>query len=178
MTTPKQGPTQGPRHIIGLIGWSGSGKTTLLSDLIPLLTERGFTVSTMKHTHHDFDMDQPGKDSYRHREAGAQEVLLTSRKRWALLHELRDAPEFEMEELISKMAPVDILLIEGFKSHSFPKIEVNRPSRGKKLLCKTDDSVVALATDEEVEGAGVPILDLNSVEAIADFIVGYLKIEA
>ena len=176
MSNTQQGQKLGPRHIIGIVGWSGSGKTTLFSDLIPVLTGRGFTVSTMKHTHHDFDMDQPGKDSYRHREAGAQEVLLTSRKRWALLHELRDAPEFEIDALIRKMA-VDILLIEGFKAHRFPKIEVNRPSRGKKLLCQTDDSVVALATDETVDGLGVPQLDLNDVEAVADYIVSYLKIE-
>lgn len=169
--------SSGPKHIIGMIGWSGSGKTTLLSELIPALGTRGYSVSTMKHTHHDFDMDQPGKDSYRHREAGAREVLLTSKKRWALLHELRDEPEVEMDGLIAKMAPVDILLIEGFKSHRYPKIEVNRPSRGKKLLCKTDDSVVALATDEEVDDVDVPLIDLNNVEAVADFIVSYLKIE-
>jgi len=175
MSNTHQG--QGPKHVIGIVGWSGSGKTTLFSELIPILTGRGFTVSTMKHTHHDFDMDQPGKDSYRHREAGAQEVLLTSRKRWALLHELRDAPEYEIDELIAKMAPVDILLIEGFKSHQFPKIEVNRPSRGKKLLCQTDDSVVALATDETIDGVSIPQLDLNNVEAVADYIVSYLKID-
>lgn len=167
----------GPKHIVGIIGWSGSGKTSLLSDLIPKLIQRGFSVSTMKHTHHDFDMDKPGKDSYRHREAGAREVLLTSRKRWALLHELREDPEYEMDALIAKMAPVDILLIEGFKSHRYPKIEVNRPSLGKKLLCRTDDSVVALATDEEVRDIAVPVLDLNDVDGIADFIVAYLRQE-
>jgi len=177
MSSTHQGQKLGPRHIIGIVGWSGSGKTTLFSDLIPILTGRGYTISTMKHTHHDFDMDQPGKDSYRHREAGAQEVLLTSQIRWALLHELRDAPEYEIDALIAKMAPVDILLIEGFKAHKFPKIEVNRPSRGKKLLCQTDDSVVALATDEKVEGVSVPQLDLNDVKAVADYIVSYLKIE-
>ncbi|HEY9079331.1 molybdopterin-guanine dinucleotide biosynthesis protein B [Magnetovibrio sp.] len=169
---------QGPKHIIGIVGWSGSGKTTLLSDLIPVLTERGYTVSTMKHTHHDFDMDRPGKDSYRHREAGAKEVLLTSRKRWALLHELRDEPEYEIDALIAQMAAVDILLIEGFKSHKYPKIEVNRPSRGKDLLCLTDDSVVAVATDDRFDGVGVVQIDLNDVEAVADYIVSYLRLEA
>lgn len=162
---------------MGMIGWSGSGKTTLLAQLIPALIARGLSVSTMKHTHHDFDMDQPGKDSHRHREAGAREVLLTSRKRWALLHELRDEPEPDMDVLIAKMASVDLLLIEGFKSHSFPKIEVNRPSRGKKLLCQTDDSVVALASDEMVAGVDIPTLDLNDVEAVANFIIDHLKIE-
>lgn len=172
---PKTSTRLGPQHVIGIIGWSGTGKTTLLTDLIPVLIARGYTVSTMKHTHHDFDMDQPGKDSYLHREAGAREVLLTSKKRWALLNELRDEPEPDMEELFTKMAPVDILLIEGFKSHRFAKIEVNRPSRGKKLLCKTDDSVIALATDEAVEEISIPLLDLNDVEAVADFIVSYTK---
>ncbi len=170
MTTSSASST-GPKHIIGLIGWSGNGKTTLLTTLIPELIARGYTVSTMKHTHHDFDMDQPGKDSYRHRESGAQEVLITSRKRWALLHELRDQPEFEMEELIAKMAPVDILLIEGFKSHIYPKIEVHRPERGKKLLARTDESVVAVATNEEISDLNVPQIDLNDVSAVADFII-------
>ncbi len=169
--------SQGPKHIIGIIGWSGSGKTTLLGNLIPTLTARGLTVSTMKHTHHDFDMDQPGKDSYRHREAGAQEVLLTSQKRWALLHELREAPEYDIDDLINMMAPVDILLIEGFKAHTYPKIEINRPSRGKKLICQGDDSVVALATDEPFEGVGITQLDLNDVEAVADYIVSYLHVK-
>ncbi|MCW8915418.1 MAG: molybdopterin-guanine dinucleotide biosynthesis protein B [Magnetovibrio sp.] len=163
--------TTGPKHIMGVIGWSGNGKTTLLSALIPELIARGHSVSTMKHTHHDFDMDQPGKDSYRHREAGAREVLLTSRKRWALLHELREEPEFEMDELIAKMAPVDILLIEGFKAHSYPKIEVHRPERGKKLLAHTDDSVIGVATNEEITDLKVPQIDLNDIGAVADFII-------
>ena len=165
----------GPRYILGIVGWSGSGKTTLLSNLIPALIAQGFSVSTMKHTHHDFDMDHPGKDSYRHREAGAREVLLTSRKRWALLNELRDEPEPDMGELIAKMAPVDILLIEGFKSHAFPKLEINRPSNGKACICLKDESVVALATDEPVGGVEIPQLDLNDVDAIAAFIVDYLQ---
>lgn len=171
---------QGPKHIIGFIGWSGTGKTTLLSNLVPNLIRRGLSVSTMKHTHHDFDMDQPGKDSHRHREAGAREVLVTSQKRWALLHELRDEPESEMQSLISKMAPVDLLLIEGFKAHDYPKIEVHRPSRGKDLRCLTDDSVVALATDDvadaQAKGVQLPVIDLNDVSAVADYIVSYLKL--
>jgi len=172
---------QGPKHIIGFIGWSGTGKTTLLGNLIPVLTGRGLSVSTMKHTHHDFDMDQPGKDSYRHREAGAREVLMTSQKRWALLHELRDEPEYEMESLIAKMAPVDLLLIEGFKAHDYPKIEVHRPSRGKALMCLNDDSVVALATDDakdaRAKGVHVPLIDLNDVVAVAKYIVSYCKLD-
>jgi len=177
MTSHPPHNLQGPKYIMGIIGWSGSGKTTLLGKLIPDLTARGLTVSTMKHTHHDFDMDQPGKDSYRHREAGAKEVLLTSRKRWAMLHELREDPEYAIDDLIKMMAPVDVLLIEGFKSHTYPKIEINRPSRGKKLICEGDDSVVALATDEPFEGVGIPQLDLNNAKAVGDYIVSYLHVK-
>lgn len=168
------------QRIMGFIGRSGSGKTTVLSDLIPVLINRGFSVSTVKHTHHDFDMDKPGKDSYRHREAGAKEVLLTSAKRWALLHELRDEPEFDMNELIGRMTPVDVLLIEGFKSHDYPKVEVHRPSLGKPLLAAHDNSVIAIATDEPDHGTvtslTLPVLNLGDVNGIADFIVGYLKL--
>ena len=163
--------TTGPKHIIGVIGFSGNGKTTLLSQLIPELINRGKTVSTMKHTHHKFDMDKPGKDSYRHREAGAKEVLLTSNNRWALLHELREEPEFEMEDLIAKMAPVDILLIEGFKTHRFPKIEVHRPSTGKALIARKDDTVIAVATDEQFDDLETTQIDLNDIGKIADFII-------
>lgn len=170
-----------PENVIGIIGRSGSGKTTLLSDLIPVLRGRGYSVSTVKHTHHDFDMDQPGKDSYRHREAGAQEVLLTSAKRWALLHELQGEAEPDMDSLLSRMSPVDIVLVEGFKSHPYPKVEVHRPSVGHALLAAKDPRVVAIATDDADAlqsagmGAGVVVLDLSRVEDVADFIVGYLK---
>lgn len=166
----------GPKHVIGVVGWSGNGKTTLLNKLIPALNARGLSVSTMKHTHHNFDMDHPGKDSYQHREAGAEQVLLTSSKRWALLHELRGEPEPDMDALIKMMAPVDVLLIEGFKAHRYPKIEVHRPAAGKQLICETDDSIVALACDEALQGLAIPILDLNDVEAVADFMVDYLEI--
>ena len=177
MSAKTEHSTGGPRYILGMIGWSGSGKTSLLAKLIPALIDRGLSVSTMKHTHHDFDMDQPGKDSYRHREAGASEVLLTSQKRWALLHELRDEPEPDMATLIAQMAPVDVLLIEGFKAHDYPKIEVNRPSRGKKLLCQTDKNIIALASDAPVDGVDIPVLDLNTTQEIAEFIVSYFKIK-
>ena len=165
--------TTGPKHILGVIGFSGNGKTTLLSNLIPKLITRGKTVSTMKHTHHKFDMDQPGKDSYRHREAGAKEVLLTSKNRWALLHELRADPEFDMEDLIAKMAPVDILLIEGFKSHDYPKLEVHRPSTRKALLAYEDHTIIAVATDEQLDDLDVKQLDLNDIGQIADFIIDH-----
>jgi len=160
---------------MGIIGSSGSGKTTLLADLIPILTARGFSVSTIKHTHHGFDLDNPGKDSYRHREAGAREVLLTSSKRWALLHECGEEKEADVSELIKRMSLVDILLIEGFKKHPFPKIEVYRPGVGKPILAHNDSSILALATDEpndhSVIELGLPVLDLEDTTNIADFII-------
>lgn len=168
------------QRIMGFVGRSGSGKTTALSDLIPVLNGRGYSVSTVKHTHHDFDMDKPGKDSYRHREAGAKEVLLTSAKRWALLHELRNDPEFDMNELIGRMTPVDILLIEGFKSHDYAKVEVHRPSLGKPLLAAHDKSIIAIATDDAdhalITQLHLPVLNLGDTNSIADFIIDYLKL--
>jgi molybdopterin-guanine dinucleotide biosynthesis protein B len=116
-------------HVLGIVGWSGSGKTTLLTALIPLLRARGLSVSTVKHAHHGFDMDRPGKDSYRHRAAGAHEVLVATAQRWALLHEV-DGPEPDLPALLSRLAPVDLVLVEGFKTHAFPKLEVHRPALG------------------------------------------------
>ncbi|MCP5367635.1 MAG: molybdopterin-guanine dinucleotide biosynthesis protein B [Hyphomicrobiales bacterium] len=155
----------------GLVGWSGSGKTTLLVRLLPELISRGLSVSTMKHTHHHFDIDKPGKDSYEHRAAGAKEVMVISSRRWALMHELRGQPEPDMEDMIQQMTPVDLLLIEGFKSHRHAKLEVYRPSVGKPLLCASDPTVVAVASDEAIPGLDVPRLDLDDVAAVADFIV-------
>ena len=119
-------------RIFGLAGWSGSGKTTLVTGLLPALTGQGHTVSTMKHAHHNFDIDKPGKDSYRHRTAGATEVLVTSTNRWALLHENRGAPEPSLEQLVQRMTPVDLLLVEGFKAHAHDKLEIHRPSVGNR----------------------------------------------
>lgn len=167
--------------VMGVMGRSGSGKTTLLSDLIPALIGLGVSVSTIKHTHHGFDVDKPGKDSYRHREAGAQEVLLTSSKRWALLHEVQDEKEPDMQELIARMSPVDVLLIEGFKKHAFPKIEVFRPVLGKPVMGGKDQSIIAIATDDQcnqnVLDLNLPILDLSNVKSIAEFIVQHLRIK-
>jgi len=160
--------------IFGLAGWSGSGKTTLVVDLIPEILSRGFSVSTMKHTHHNFDMDRPGKDSYNHREAGAHEVMIASSTRWALMQELRDVPEPDIEELITHMTPVDLVLIEGFKSYPHPKIEVHRPSLGKALFWDNDPSVVAIATNEPMPSVKLPVLDLDDVVAIADFVLEYV----
>ena len=157
--------------VFGLVGWSGSGKTTLIKKLIPEITGRGISVSTMKHTHHKFDIDKPGKDSYEHRQAGATEVLVVSDRRWALMHEVRDEPLPQMEDLISKITEVDLLLIEGFKTHGHTKLEVFRPSLGKEMRSLEDSSVVAIASDEDVPQANRPVLDLNDISAVADYIL-------
>ncbi|MDF2367813.1 molybdopterin-guanine dinucleotide biosynthesis protein B [Sneathiella sp.] len=164
-------------NIIGISGWSGNGKTTLLTRLIPALIKRGFKVSTIKHAHHKFDIDTPGKDSYRHREAGAEEVLISSSSRWALMHENHDRGEARLDDLIAKMVPVDILLVEGFKSEDFPKIEVWRRESGTEPRVSSDSSIVALATPELSYTAPVPVLDLNDENAIAEFIVQFFKLE-
>lgn len=157
--------------IFGLAGWSGSGKTTLVRELIPELVARGLTVSTVKHAHHGFDVDKPGKDSYEHRAAGATEVLVSSANRWALMHELRGAPEPGIDDLISRMTPVDLLLVEGFKHHPHDKLEIFRRAIGKPLLCRDDPNIVAVASDAPVPESGLPVLSLDDVAAIADFIL-------
>lgn len=157
--------------IFGIAGWSGSGKTTLLTKLIPALIARGVTVSTIKHAHHEFDVDKPGKDSYRHREAGASEVLVTSTRRWALMHEFTEHREPVLDELVSRLSPVDLVLVEGFKFDRHPKLEIHRPSIGKALLSPQDEFVVAVASDEKLPGLKVPLLDLNDIEGIAEFIL-------
>ena len=133
--------------VFGLAGWSGSGKTTLLVKLIPEFVERGFKVSTLKHAHHNFDIDKPGKDSFEHRQAGASEVMISASNRWALMHENKDDVEPDLEQLLARMSPVDLLLVEGFKWHSHPKMEVYRSIVGKPLLQENDTGIVAVATD-------------------------------
>jgi molybdopterin-guanine dinucleotide biosynthesis protein B len=162
--------------VLGIVGWSSSGKTTLLTAILPLLRAAGLTVSTIKHTHHDFDMDRPGKDSYRHREAGAHEVLVASGTRWALLHEL-DGPEPSLENLLAKLDPVDLVLVEGYKSHGFSKLEVHRPALGKKPLWPDDPNVVAIASDAGRDilvrlkiGQRIP-LPLNQPDRVATWIM-------
>jgi molybdopterin-guanine dinucleotide biosynthesis adapter protein len=152
--------------VIGLAGWSGAGKTTLLTRVIPYLGERGLRVSVIKHAHHAFDVDVPGKDSWRHREAGATEVLVSSTRRWALMHELRGANEPRLPELLVKMAPVDLVIIEGFKREPHRKIEVHRAANGKPLLFPDDPGVVGIVTDVAVETT-LPVAHLDDVEAIA-----------
>ena len=157
-------------RIIGLAGWSGSGKTTLLTKLIPRLTQRGLAVSTIKHAHHAFDLDQPGKDSHSHRMAGATEVLVGSATRWALVHELRGAAEPTLRELLGKLAAVDLVIVEGYKREPHPKVEVHRAAVRKPLLQPDDPHIVAIAADQPMSAA-VPVISLDDVEAIADIIL-------
>lgn len=157
-------------RLIGLSGWSGSGKTTLLTALIPALIARGRTVSTIKHAHHAFDVDKPGKDSYVHRQAGAHEVLISSERRWALMHEHRGAPEPALAELVSHLGPVDLVLVEGFKREAHPKIEIHRAAVGKPPLHPDDGRIVAIASDPVMSDAPIPHVDLNDVQAIADLV--------
>lgn len=154
-------------RLIGFAGWSGAGKTTLLARLIPALVARGLSVSTIKHAHHNFDIDVPGKDSHTHRTAGATEVLISSANRWALMHELRGAPEPELPELVAQLARVDIVLVEGFKRDHHPKIEIYRAEVGKPLLHPEDPFIVAIAADAPLPAVDLPVIDLNDVEAIA-----------
>jgi molybdopterin-guanine dinucleotide biosynthesis adapter protein len=152
--------------VIGLAGWSGAGKTTLLSRAIPLLVGRGLLVSVIKHAHHSFDVDVPGKDSWVHRQSGATEVLVSSGTRWALMHELRAAPEPRLPELLRKMSEVDLVVVEGFKAFSHRKIEVHRAANGKPFLFPGDPRISGIATDAAVETA-LPVAHLDDIEAIA-----------
>jgi molybdopterin-guanine dinucleotide biosynthesis protein B len=159
-------------RIIGLAGWSGSGKTTLITKLIPRLLARGVKVSTLKHAHHGFDLDRPGKDSFMHRVAGATEVLISSAKRWAILHELREQEaEWDLGALVAKMSPVDLVLVEGFKRDAFPKLEIHRIANGKPLLYPQDPHIVAVACDSALPDVSLPVLDLNAIEPIADLLL-------
>ena len=151
---------------IGLSGWSGAGKTTLLTRVIPLLREQGLRVSVIKHAHHEFDIDVPGKDSWRHRQAGAEEVLVSSSNRWALMHELRGAREARLPELLAKMSRVDLVIVEGYKSEPHRKIEVHRAANGKPLLFRDDAAIVGVVSDVRVETA-LPAAHLDDIPAIA-----------
>ncbi len=158
-------------RFIGLAGWSGAGKTTLIARLVPELIARGLTVSTIKHAHHAFDVDKPGKDSWVHREAGATEVLVASDARFALMHELRGAPEPTLAELLGKLAPVDLVIVEGFKRDPHPKIEVWRAENAKPFLHPDDPAIRAVAADTRPDGLPLPLIDLNDVAAVADAVV-------
>ena len=152
--------------VIGLAGWSGAGKTTLLARVIPLLLGNGVRVSVIKHAHHHFDVDVPGKDSWVHRQSGATEVLVSSANRWALMHELRGAAEPRLPELLKKMSPVDLVVVEGFKSDPHRKIEVHRAANGKPHLFPDDPAIVGVATDVAVE-TGLPVAHLDDIAAVA-----------
>ena len=159
--------------VFGIAGWSGSGKTTLIEKLIPEFRRRGLSVSVIKHAHHGFDLDRPGKDSYRHREAGATQVLMLSGQRWVLMHELREAPEPTLEEQLRLLSPCDVVLIEGFKAAPVPKIEVYRPENGKPPLWPENPHIVAVATDVQAP-TELPLLPLNEPVPIVDFILEHI----
>jgi molybdopterin-guanine dinucleotide biosynthesis protein B len=159
--------------VFGFTGRSGSGKTTLIENLIPVFTGLGLRVSVIKHTHHEFDVDRPGKDSWRQRQAGAVEVLLTSDTRWVLMHELRGAPEPELPEQLAHLSPCDLVLVEGFKRQPIPKLEVWRAANDTLLLQPADPTIVAIATDAKLDVA-VPVFGLNQHTAVAQFILSHL----
>ena len=160
--------------IWGVTGWKNSGKTGLMERLVAEFTSRGFNVSTLKHAHHAFDVDQPGKDSHRHRQAGASEVLLSSGRRWALMRELRDEEEPGLEALLAKLSPVDLIVVEGFKTGPHPKIEAHRPETGQPLIAPGDPTIRAVASTGTPETGGAPLLSLDDTGAIADFIAAEL----
>ena len=158
-------------RIIGLAGWQSSGKTTLLAKVIPRLVARGRTVSTVKHAHEGFDVDQPGKDSHTHRMAGATEVLVGSAKRFALVHELRGTAEPSLRELLARLSPVDLVIVEGYKAHPHPKLEVHRACIGKPLIHPNDSWIVAVASDVPLPGTELPVISLDDIETIADVLL-------
>jgi molybdopterin-guanine dinucleotide biosynthesis adapter protein len=162
--------------VFGFAGWSGSGKTTLIEKLIPRFVDAGLRVSLIKHAHHTFDVDQPGKDSYRHRHAGAAEVLVSSSRRWVLMHELRGAPEPAFDEQLTHLSPCDIVIVEGFKHAPIPKLEVWRRETGEPLIHPNDPHIVAVASDTRVD-TKLPVLDLNDDAGIASFILAHLRLQ-
>lgn len=158
-------------RIFGVVGWKNSGKTGLMERLVSEITARGLKVSTVKHAHHRFDVDQPGKDSYRHREAGATEVLLVSARRWALMHEMRGEDEPPLATLLSQLADVDLVLVEGYKRDPHPKIEAHRTQTGQPLLAREDATVRAVASNAVLEGLTQPVFDLDDTTGVAEFIL-------
>ncbi|CUH54249.1 molybdopterin-guanine dinucleotide biosynthesis protein B [Shimia marina] len=161
------------KQVYGVVGWKNSGKTGLMERLVTEITGRGYSVSTIKHAHHSFDVDQPGKDSHRHRVAGAQEVLLASGARWALMHELRAQDEPSLSFLLEKLEPVDLILVEGYKRDTHRKVEAHRQETGNPLIAPHDDTIRAIASDVKVQ-SDRPVLHLDDTKAIADFILSDL----
>ncbi len=160
-------------QIYGVVGWKNSGKTGLMERLVTEITGRGLSVSTVKHAHHSFDVDHPGKDSHRHRVAGAREVLLASKSRWALMRELRDDDEPTLEELLTKLSEVDLVLVEGYKRDAHPKVEAHRQETGNALISSQDPTIRAIASDVDLD-SDKPVFDLNDTKAIAEFILSDL----
>ena len=163
--------------VYGVVGWKSAGKTTLVERLVGEISGRGFTVSTVKHTHHKVDVDQKGQDSWRHRQAGSRQVILASSARWAIMTELRDAPEAPLKELLGHLAPVDLVIVEGYKRDDHPKIEVWRAETGQPLIALDDPTVRAIASNDQPEGASQPLIGLDDIAAIADFILSDLGLE-
>lgn len=161
-------------RIFGVIGWKNNGKTTLVERLVGEIRARGHSVSTIKHAHHAFDVDQPGKDSYRHRQAGAGEVLVSGGQRWALMHELNGAAEPTLEELLSKLEPVDLVIVEGFKQDAHDKLEVYREESGRGLIVRDDDRICMVASDTPIDDLAIPVIDLDDVAAITDFVLRHV----
>jgi molybdopterin-guanine dinucleotide biosynthesis adapter protein len=159
--------------VFGFAGYSGSGKTTLIEKVIPALISSGLRVSLIKHAHHSFDIDKPGKDSYRHREAGAHEVLIASSQRWVLMHELRDVEEPALDDLLKQFSACDLVLVEGYKFSSVPKIEIYRPEHGKPRLDAKTHNIVAVASPQNLENDVLAQIDLNNTRAVADFVLRY-----
>jgi molybdopterin-guanine dinucleotide biosynthesis protein B len=164
-----------PLRLIGLAGWSGAGKTTLMTRLIPELAGRGVAVSTLKHAHHAFDIDRPGKDSYAHRSAGARQVLVAGASRWALMTELRGAPEPRLPELLRKLDPVELVIVEGFKRDAHPKLEVHRAANGKPWLHPEDRFIAAIASDVAPPGDPLPRAGLDDIADVADLVLAHAE---
>lgn len=162
-------------RVLGIVGWSGSGKTTLITSLIPVLTAQGLRIATLKHAHHKFDVDQPGKDSYEHRKAGACEVIVSSARRWVQMHEIGDGAEATLSQLLARVSPCDLILVEGFKAESHPKLEVFREAAGNAPLHPQDPRIVAIASDRSFPDAGVPVVDINDLRAVAGLVLEHAE---
>jgi len=160
-----------PARVLGIVGWSGSGKTTLITALIPFLAGRGIRIATIKHAHHSFDVDQPGKDSYEHRKAGACEVIVSSGRRWVQMHELGGSPEATLAELLKRISPCELVLVEGFKTERHPKLEVYRQALGKPALFTHDTRIVGVASDQPLPDARVPVVDLDDIPVVAELVL-------
>jgi molybdopterin-guanine dinucleotide biosynthesis protein B len=168
------------RHrVIGIAGWKNSGKTTLTVRLVEEFTRRGYRVATVKHAHHDFQVDEGQTDSARHRRAGAAEVTVVSSRRWATIHELGDEPEPTLEQVLERVSPADLVIVEGYKREAIPKIEVRRrDSRTREPIADADRHVIAIASDHDADGGGLPVVDLDDVAGIADLITLHVKLPA